>query len=842
MQNKVLYAIFAISMIALLTLPMQAFAWSYGRPGVPDDLIFEQFGPHADKLLITLYTSEIAEWEQGLELGKLDVTDWPLDDTHYNRYIAPPWDTQLKVLGYGPEFGLFLFDLNNNNNQYLGNPPNPAYPNPVYPNPMSDVDLRKAVALLTNRALYIAYQGATTTTVMYTPVGPSSGKYSDTDIAPGGAREDLCYLYDPLLANQTLDAGGFPVGADGWRTWGAMPFSLKICSRVDSPPRDFSGNDIYTSLLKAGVHCTIAHMPSGAARIQVMDQKNFHIYTGGWSLTVDPDFLTLWAFDYYWHPGRPYNYAGCNDAAYNTAADGVSYANDQQEAVDNAWICQERFATEVLSVPLWISTGYKAVSRTYVGGTPEEAAAHYTGQYWSGFVNVPGYGVDSGYTFLNLHPELNETGPAQEDELSYNGNMTIRYAFKQNEIKQFNPIYAEWLWDNTVIDLIGYDSLLGRNPYNLGQFMPLVASKYSVGTYLHPLYGTCTKVVFTLRPGVEWSDGTPVTVADVYFTFVEIKNLLISRGMPYPWWWSNVQNILSFSILDAYNFEVLLDVKTVFATGWIGGCRIMPKHIWKPICTAGDPTVNNPDPNMINSGAWRLKEYVEGNYILLVANTPDTTVASTSLPGSYPVLSWEGHYRFCPLTGYVSVNDTLAAKNVPSDPTNITVTVENNRNVSMTVDLELDLAKDAVPLAGPYTATLFVPRLGKNSTTFTVVGPNAGKWQANVTATYLPWIRPSDWDFGSMFYFTIKEDIAGSTWYDDIKFTSEPYNGASYPYKNELVTPDIKVDIKDVARASGAFGSYPGHAKWNTVADITGDYKIDIKDLARISSKFGWHA
>jgi len=84
-------------------------------------------------------------------------------------------------------------------------------------------------------------------------------------------------------------------------------------------------------------------------------------------------------------------------------------------------------------------------------------------------------------------------------------------------------------------------------------------------------------------------------------------------------------------------------------------------------------------------------------------------------------------------------------------------------------------------------------------------------------------------------WITIKEDIAGSTWYDDVGLTT-------YPYKGELVTPDFKVDIKDVARASAAFGSYPGHAKWNAVADITADYKCDIKDLARISSKFGWHA
>jgi len=58
--------------------------------------------------------------------------------------------------------------------------------------------------------------------------------------------------------------------------------------------------------------------------------------------------------------------------------------------------------------------------------------------------------------------------------------------------------------------------------------------------------------------------------------------------------------------------------------------------------------------------------------------------------------------------------------------------------------------------------------------------------------------------------------------------------------KTHAHSPDIKVDIKDVAIAAKAFGAYPGHIRWNTVADINGDYKIDIKDIASIAKKLGW--
>ena len=50
---------------------------------------------------------------------------------------------------------------------------------------------------------------------------------------------------------------------------------------------------------------------------------------------------------------------------------------------------------------------------------------------------------------------------------------------------------------------------------------------------------------------------------------------------------------------------------------------------------------------------------------------------------------------------------------------------------------------------------------------------------------------------------------------------------------------DGKVDVKDVAAAALAYGSYPGHPRWNQTADINRDGKIDVKDIAAISRNFG---
>lgn len=50
---------------------------------------------------------------------------------------------------------------------------------------------------------------------------------------------------------------------------------------------------------------------------------------------------------------------------------------------------------------------------------------------------------------------------------------------------------------------------------------------------------------------------------------------------------------------------------------------------------------------------------------------------------------------------------------------------------------------------------------------------------------------------------------------------------------------DGVVDIKDIATAARAFGTYPGHSRWNPAVDVNQDDKIDIKDLVLIAKNFG---
>jgi branched-chain amino acid transport system substrate-binding protein len=59
-----------------------------------------------------------------------------------------------------------------------------------------------------------------------------------------------------------------------------------------------------------------------------------------------------------------------------------------------------------------------------------------------------------------------------------------------------------------------------------------------------------------------------------------------------------------------------------------------------------------------------------------------------------------------------------------------------------------------------------------------------------------------------------------------------------YPLQTDI-TYDGKVDITDIAIAAMAFGSYPGHTKWEKEADMNYDDKVDIFDIAVIAKDFG---
>ncbi|MGD8544581.1 MAG: ABC transporter substrate-binding protein [Candidatus Bathyarchaeota archaeon] len=55
----------------------------------------------------------------------------------------------------------------------------------------------------------------------------------------------------------------------------------------------------------------------------------------------------------------------------------------------------------------------------------------------------------------------------------------------------------------------------------------------------------------------------------------------------------------------------------------------------------------------------------------------------------------------------------------------------------------------------------------------------------------------------------------------------------------EDINYDGRVDMRDVGTAARAFGTYPGHERWEKEADINFDNVVDMRDIGSIARKFG---
>jgi ABC-type transport system substrate-binding protein len=732
------------------------------------------------------------------------------------------------------------------------------------------------------------------------------------------------YPYSLVTAANYLEAANFKMNTGtGYRYWDLDDddiedqsewVELKFIIRSDDAHRNAAGNHLADALNAVGVRVDRLFMDITGVHSRWLGSKDAHLYTAGWTLSIEPDSIALWmgdagvgaALSYYWHPGICYNTGYANDATFNINARIVEIANSEAEAVAAMEICNMQAARQALNGPMWVYSATQANARAYVGGTPAEE--EYVDEYWDGMVMMTGYGEDNYFSLLNMHPRGH---PQPADG-------TIRYGFKTTDIRSFNTLYASWVWDTKILNLI-YDPLVISNPYNLNERLPWIVKQFIISSYEHPTLGTCSKATFTLRDDVYWSDGQKLTTADVYFTLVESWRMLQSRGLPSPWWISAVKSILSFSVLDPLNFEVLVNVKSIWVFGLTGATvRIMPEHIWRPIMMTATPAAlqgPSPDPNLISSGAWRFREYVASSHCELVANKPGRTV-TTSLPGATPVLSPKGFFRYYPKYVDVHADDyrakiALASPNNPSVDVHLTVTDENllrdtftftyggppnnpvgqeivfepsgcvwiilqwldgnppdfpPNGVLSTCDLlqiqgvapvtppiwvhiqtfnapimhvgqvleaiksvwidttpliidEHEFEKPGVPLIELFTVTLpkgfHVARVVKAITT---------EWlllQDNAVVSN-PW-HGAELEVEWPVWITIPEDIAGS-------YYINPY----------LIAPDFFVEIQDVATAAFAFGAYPGHPRWSTIADLNGDYFIDIQDIASIAFFFGW--
>lgn len=182
--------------------------------------------------------------------------------------------------------------------------------------------------------------------------------------------------------------------------------------------------------------------------------------------------------------------------------------------------------------------------------------------------------------------------------------------------KTFNPWVSKDATSSELARLM-FDSLFSTDAFT-GDISPKMAKSYEVSK-------DQTEYIVHLRKGKQWSDGVPITAADVEFTWNEIikeglgnasarDNLLVDGQFP------------TIQVIDDYTvkFKTIKPFAPFLRS--MGGIEIAPKHILKPVLDKGRKAFDSfwtpeyPPESFVTSGMFRLYKYYTGQRVEFTRN------------------------------------------------------------------------------------------------------------------------------------------------------------------------------------------------------------------------------
>ncbi len=187
--------------------------------------------------------------------------------------------------------------------------------------------------------------------------------------------------------------------------------------------------------------------------------------------------------------------------------------------------------------------------------------------------------------------------------------------------KTFNPILTT---DATSSDVLGYvfSGLLKTNGLT-AELEPELAESWEVAP-------NGKEVTFKLRENLKWSDGEPLTVDDVLFTF----NLIFDERIP-----TSSRDIMrigkdrklpKLEKLDQQRIKFTISEPFAPFVRYMGGTGILPKHILEPTLRENDASgkpkfletwsIRTPLDQIVGSGSYMLAEYRPGERFIYKRN------------------------------------------------------------------------------------------------------------------------------------------------------------------------------------------------------------------------------
>jgi hypothetical protein len=265
----------------------------------------------------------------------------------------------------------------------------------------------------------------------------------------------------------------------------------------------------------------------------VMTDRNYMVYTGGWSFGRYPTYLFFLFHSMFWYPkGSDYvtGEQGTHPILDDLTRD-IYYAPSIPAAQVASLKATGYMVDHCVNIPLWSYTSYYTWRKEIAG-----------------IVNMKGYGVVNDYTFLN----------AYRCEGGKPTNKPLRFATISGW-DVLNPFYSQWYFEYAFLDRL-YPGLIAANPYDLAIDLPWIAQDWSIGTWFDArTNSTKTKVTYWLRKDA----GFAAPVTGNFAGFFDSNDYEFSCWYTYAfddgWNWGDYMDVNHIKKVNSSIVEVYFD-------------------------------------------------------------------------------------------------------------------------------------------------------------------------------------------------------------------------------------------------------------------------------------------
>ena len=210
----------------------------------------------------------------------------------------------------------------------------------------------------------------------------------------------------------------------------------------------------------------------------------------------------------------------------------------------------------------------------------------------SSTIEQPGLGIKNFWTYSNIAP------------LGDQKDMILN---SSDELNAINPFYISGATDSWITELV-WDRMMRIGPTGLAE--PWAAESVEWGD-------DAKSVTITLRDGMTWHDGKPVTADDVVFSFTAPVKFA-------PMYKPFVDGIANIEVVDSSTIRFdLKEPNAAFETSTLAKLNLVPKHVWEPLLAAleeGGSAESILEESRIGSGPFKFNRWATQQEVVLDAN------------------------------------------------------------------------------------------------------------------------------------------------------------------------------------------------------------------------------